>query len=57
MRGRTFRWKGEYTGDMNQAHTLETQLNVFESFVPKIPAAYLDSPIPLSWQYRSGLAA
>ncbi len=41
--GRTFRWKGEYTGDMNQAHTLETQLNVFESFVPKIPAAYLNS--------------
>jgi sugar/nucleoside kinase (ribokinase family) len=41
--GRTFRWKGEYTGDMNQAHTLDTQLNVFESFVPKIPPAYLDS--------------
>jgi sugar/nucleoside kinase (ribokinase family) len=41
--GRTFRWKGEYTGDMNQARTLDTQLNVFESFVPKIPAAYLDS--------------
>jgi sugar/nucleoside kinase (ribokinase family) len=41
--GRTFRWKGEYTGDMNQAHTLETQLNVFESFVPKIPPAYLDT--------------
>src|SRR5579862_2403974 len=41
--GRTFRWKGEYMGDMNQAHTLDTQLNVFESFVPKIPDAYLDS--------------
>ncbi len=41
--GRTFRWKGEYAGDMNQAHTLDTQLNVFESFVPKIPTAYLDS--------------
>jgi sugar/nucleoside kinase (ribokinase family) len=41
--GRTFRWKGEYTGDMSQAHTLDTQLNVFESFVPKIPAAYRDS--------------
>ena len=41
--GRTFRWKGEYTGDMNQAHTLDTQLNVFERFEPKIPAAYLDS--------------
>jgi sugar/nucleoside kinase (ribokinase family) len=41
--GRTFRWRGEYLGDMNQAHTLETQLNVFETFVPKIPAAYLDA--------------
>jgi sugar/nucleoside kinase (ribokinase family) len=41
--GRTFRWKGEYLGDMNQAHTLDTQLNVFESFVPKIPPAYLET--------------
>jgi len=41
--GRTFRWKGEYRGDMNQAHTLDTQLNVFEKFVPKVPAAYLSS--------------
>ena len=41
--GRTFRWRGEYVGDMSQARTLETQLNVFESFVPKIPPAYLDS--------------
>lgn len=41
--GRTFRWKGEYLGDMNEAHTLDTQLNVFEKFVPKIPAAYLDT--------------
>ena len=41
--GRTFRWKGEYVGDMNQAHTLDTQLNVFEKFVPKIPAPYLET--------------
>jgi len=41
--GQTFRWKGEYTGDMNAARTLDTKLNVFESFVPKIPAAYLDA--------------
>ncbi len=41
--GRTFRWMGEYTGDMSQARTLDTQLNVFQSFVPKIPAAYLDT--------------
>jgi len=41
--GRTFRWKGEYVGDMNQAHTLDTQLNVFESFFPKIPATYRET--------------
>ncbi|MGH9378535.1 MAG: PfkB family carbohydrate kinase [Terriglobia bacterium] len=42
-KGKTFRWRGEYKGDMNEAHTLETQLNVFQSFAPKIPASYLDS--------------
>ena len=41
--GRTFRWRGEYTGDMNEARTIETQLNVFEAFPPKIPAAYLQT--------------
>jgi sugar/nucleoside kinase (ribokinase family) len=41
--GRTFRWSGEYTGDMSEAKTLDTQLNVFESFQPKLPAPYLES--------------
>lgn len=41
--GKTFRWSGEYVGDMNEARTLETQLNVFESFAPKIPPASLES--------------
>jgi sugar/nucleoside kinase (ribokinase family) len=41
--GKTFRWRGQYAGDMNEAETLETQLNVFERFAPKIPAGYLDS--------------
>jgi sugar/nucleoside kinase (ribokinase family) len=41
--GRTFRWSGEYTGDMSEAKTLDTQLNVFESFAPKIPEKYLES--------------
>jgi len=36
--GRTFRWTGEYGFDLNEARTLETQLNVFESFRPTIPA-------------------
>lgn len=41
--GRTFRWSGEYAGAMNEARTLDTQLNVFERFAPKIPTSYLDS--------------
>jgi sugar/nucleoside kinase (ribokinase family) len=42
-KGKTFRWRGAYDGDMSEARTLETQLNVFEHFTPKIPAAYLGS--------------
>jgi sugar/nucleoside kinase (ribokinase family) len=36
QRGRTFRWKGEYGSDFNTARTLETQLNVFADFSPRI---------------------
>jgi sugar/nucleoside kinase (ribokinase family) len=38
--GKTFRWKGEYTHQLNEARTLDTKLNVFETFRPKIPEAY-----------------
>ncbi|MGZ6143325.1 MAG: PfkB family carbohydrate kinase [Myxococcales bacterium] len=34
--GRTFRWKGRYSFDLNVAQTLDTQLNVFENFSPKL---------------------
>jgi hypothetical protein len=43
--GATFRWKGEYTHQLNEAHTLDTKLNVFETFRPKIPESYR-SPCP-----------
>lgn len=33
--GKTFFWRGRYDYDLNTAHTLETQLNVFETFQPK----------------------
>jgi len=36
--GKTFRWSGRYEADWNTRHTLDTQLNVFERFDPKIPA-------------------
>ncbi len=38
--GRTFRWKGEYGFDLNEAKTLDTQLNVFEAFNPELPASH-----------------
>lgn len=39
-KGGTFRWKGSYHGDMSQAETHETHLNVFEHFQPKVPEDY-----------------
>ncbi len=41
--GRTFRWKGRYEFDLNTAHTLDTQLNVFADFRPDLPAHFRDS--------------
>ena len=41
--GKTFHWTGEYKGDMNEAITLATDLNVFEHFNPKLPTEYKDS--------------
>jgi sugar/nucleoside kinase (ribokinase family) len=38
--GRTFRWKGEYGFQLNEAKTLRTELNVLETFVPTLPADY-----------------
>jgi len=38
--GKTFRWEGYYEYDMDQAHTLKTELNVLEFFKPKIPEEY-----------------
>jgi len=38
--GKTFHWKGRYGFDLNEAETLDTQLNVFQTFSPQIPAEY-----------------
>lgn len=38
--GKTFRWKGKYSYDLNEAQTLETDLNVFADFKPRIPEEY-----------------
>jgi len=41
--GLTFHWTGSYSGNLAEAKTLGTDLNVFATFSPKIPAAYADS--------------
>jgi sugar/nucleoside kinase (ribokinase family) len=41
--GRTFRWSGVYSPDFMTRTTLETQLNVFQDFHPKLPADWTSS--------------
>lgn len=42
--GKTFRWAGEYGFDLNTAKTLDTQLNVFADFKPKLSEAARKTP-------------
>lgn len=42
--GKTFFWAGEYGYDFNTAHTLDTQLNVFADFKPKLSEEARKSP-------------
>ena len=37
VRGKTFRWSGEYAWDLNTHETRSVALNVFENFQPKLP--------------------
>nr|MBC7244163.1 sugar kinase [Chloroflexota bacterium] len=43
VEGKTFRWSGRYSYDMNTVETLDTQLNVFATFHPDLPEAYRNS--------------
>lgn len=42
-RGKTFRWGGSYSENLNEAKTTFTDLNVFETFQPRIPQEYADT--------------
>ena len=42
---KTFFWSGKYHQDMNTRDTLDTQLNVLESFDPIVPNSYQDCDI------------
>jgi len=43
--GRTFRWVGRYGANLNEAHTLDTQLGVFADFAPELPEHFRHSKI------------
>ena len=40
---KTFRWSGNYEGDMNEAQTMSVDLNVLSERSPAIPDSYKDS--------------
>jgi len=41
--GKTFHWTGRYGYDLNEAQTLDTQLNVLMDFKPVLPESYRDA--------------
>jgi sugar/nucleoside kinase (ribokinase family) len=43
--GKTFRWGGEYVGEMDEAITHFTDLGVFGSFEPRVPDRFRDDPV------------
>jgi sugar/nucleoside kinase (ribokinase family) len=45
--GKTFRWAGRYAANLASRETLDTQLNVFADFRPKLPESFRDSRIVL----------
>jgi cytidine kinase len=40
---KTFRWHGRYEGSMNEAETLEVDLNVLDEEAPSVPDSFRDS--------------
>ena len=40
---KTFRWVGRYKGDMNEAETVEVDLNVLAEDAPKVPVSFADT--------------
>src|SRR3954453_4270069 len=43
--GKPFSWGGEYGWDLNSRETLDTQLNVFETFEPKLGQGACDCDV------------
>jgi sugar/nucleoside kinase (ribokinase family) len=53
--GETFRWAGRYDFDLNNCQTLDTRLNVFASFQPRLPDSYRDAGVVFLANIHPGL--
>jgi sugar/nucleoside kinase (ribokinase family) len=53
--GKTFFWSGVYSQDMNERTTLQTDLNVFADFDPKLPPSYRAKPYLFLGNIQPGL--
>jgi sugar/nucleoside kinase (ribokinase family) len=53
--GKTFFWQGKYGWDLNTRETLDTQLNVFEHFSPKLSEASRASEVLFLANIQPGL--
>jgi cytidine kinase len=53
--GKTFHWSGEYEVNMNNRRTLATELGVFETFTPRLPASYRSAAFVLLANIAPGL--
>jgi len=42
--GKTFRWRGRYSQDMNERETMEVHLNVLADFNPRLPDEHRNCP-------------
>src|SRR5947199_3097990 len=47
VNGKTFRWSGEYSWDLNTRKTRSIALNVFEDFKPVLPESYRETDFVL----------
>ena len=53
--GKTFRWSGIYEKNMNKRRTLETDLNVLETFAPHLPETHCETPYVFLGNISPGL--
>src|SRR5436309_11001721 len=57
VKGKTFRWSGEYAWDLNTRETRLIELNVFENFKPELPEAYRQTDFVLLANIEPSLQA